>query len=65
VSNLAELLGLREQGLLLEWISQAGLYVIDKMDIQPQHGKAFDRSDALYLARVKEVTSLYRLGRTK
>lgn len=65
MSNLAELLGLREPGLLLEWISQAGLYVIDKMDIQPQHGKAFDRSDALYLARVKEVTSLYRLGRTK
>ncbi len=65
MSNLAELLGLREQGLLLDWIKQAGLYVIDKMDIQPQHGKAFDSSNALYLARVKEVTSLYRLGRSK
>ncbi len=63
MSNLAELLGLRKQDELLQRISQAGLHIIAKMDIQPQHRKAFDSHDALHSARKQEITSLYRLRR--
>jgi methylase of polypeptide subunit release factors len=61
MSDLAEHLGLRSQDELQKWISDAGLQVIDKMDVTPKHAKSTDQSDPLYAARVKEVTSLYRL----
>ena len=35
--------------------------VLEKLDIAPKHAKSTDQSDPLYAARVKEVTSLYRL----
>ncbi len=62
LSDLAEHLGLRTRDILQGWISAAGLKVLGKRDIRPQHGKAFDPSDALYAARSAEVTSLWRLG---
>jgi SAM-dependent methyltransferase len=62
VSDLAEHLGLRSRDELLGWIAAAGLKVLGKRDIRPQHAKVFDRSDALYAARSAEVTSLWRLG---
>ncbi len=62
LSDLAEHLGLRSRDELQNWISAAGLKVLGKRDIRPQHAKAFDASDALHSARSAEVTSLWRLG---
>jgi methylase of polypeptide subunit release factors len=61
MSNLAELIGLRQAHELTQWIADAGLTVLDKTDITPKHAKATDQSDPLYRARAKEITSLYRL----
>ena len=61
LSDLAELLGLRSRETLLQWISEAGLQVLGRLDTQPLHGKVQDRSDPLHAARAKETTSLWRL----
>ncbi|MDR2997909.1 MAG: methyltransferase, partial [Microbacterium sp.] len=61
-SDLAEHRGLRTREQLLEMIEVAGLRVIEKLDTRPVHGKAKDEADPLHAARVKEVTSLWRLG---
>lgn len=61
ISNLAELLGLRAQDELLNWITDAGLKVIERMDTRPRHPKSLDREDPLFEARSQEVTSLWRL----
>lgn len=63
ISDLAEHLGLRTRKELLEWIEQAGLFVLSRMDTKPKHKKVFDKNDALHLARAAEVTSLWRLGK--
>ena len=62
LSDLAEHLGLRTRESLLGWFAQAGLTVQGKQDVRPQHPKAADIDDPLHLARVAEVTSLWRLG---
>ncbi|MBU3615926.1 methyltransferase [Polynucleobacter sp. JS-Polo-80-F4] len=62
LSDLAEYLGLRTRAELLNWIEQAGLKVIARLDTKPTHQKAFDKADALHAARSKEVTSLWRLA---
>ncbi|MBU3610398.1 class I SAM-dependent methyltransferase [Polynucleobacter wuianus] len=62
LSDLAEHLGLRTRGELLSWFESAGLKVIARLDTKPQHPKAFDKTDALHLARAKETTSLWRLA---
>lgn len=62
LSDLAEHLGLRTREELLGWIGDAGLTVIDRLDTKPHHPKAFDQADALYAARSKEITSLWRLA---
>lgn len=61
LSDLAELLGLRSREILLQWIEEAGLQVLGRLDTQPDHGKVQDRSDPLHAARAKETTSLWRL----
>ncbi|MES2501691.1 MAG: class I SAM-dependent methyltransferase [Pseudomonadota bacterium] len=61
LSDLAEHLGLRTPEELQKWIADAGLNVVEKLDIAPKHAKSSDQSDPLYAARVKEITSLYRL----
>ncbi|PPD11983.1 MAG: methyltransferase [Methylotenera sp.] len=61
LSDLAEHLGLRTPEELQKWIADAGLMVVEKLDIAPKHAKSSDQSDPLYAARVKEITSLYRL----
>jgi methylase of polypeptide subunit release factors len=61
MSDLAEHLGLRSKEELQKWIADAGLTVLEKLDIAPKHAKSSDQSDPLYAARVREVTSLYRL----
>jgi SAM-dependent methyltransferase len=62
LSDLAEHLGLRSRDELQGWIGAAGLKVLGKRDIRPQHSKALDTSDPLHTARSAEVTSLWRLG---
>lgn len=62
LSDLAEHLGLRSREELLLWIETAGLKVIARLDTKPQHPKAFDKTDALHIARSKEITSLWRLA---
>jgi methylase of polypeptide subunit release factors len=51
VSDLAELLGLRSRENLLQWIEEAGLQVLSRLDTQPKHGKVQDRSDPLHRFR--------------
>ena len=58
MSDLAEHLGLRTNEELQKWIADAGLSVIEKLDIAPKHAKSSDQSDPLYAARSKEITSL-------
>ena len=65
LSDLAEHLGLRSNEELQKWIADAGLSVVEKLDIAPKHAKSTDQSDPLYLARSKEITSLYRLTANK
>ena len=62
LSDLAEHLGLRPRAQLLEWIAQAGLKVVDRLDVMPTHPRAQDATDSLHAARSKEVTSLWRLA---
>jgi methylase of polypeptide subunit release factors len=61
LSDFAEHLGLRSRQELLTLIDQAGLRVVEKMDVRPQHPKATDASDPLHVARAAEITSLWRL----
>lgn len=61
LSDLAEHLGLRSREELLDWIEQADLKVVARLDTRPTHQKVFDKADALHTARSQEVTSLWRL----
>jgi len=61
ISDLAEHLGLRSREELLNWIDQASLKVVERLDIRPRHSKARDADDPLHAARAAEVTSLWRL----
>ena len=62
LSDLAEHLGLRTREALLGWMDAAGLKVLGRSDVRPQHNKAHDESDPLHAARSAEVTSLWRLS---
>ena len=64
LSDLAEHLGLRSRDALLAMIEGAGLRVLDRMEVRPQHPRAADVSDPLYAARAAELTSLWRLAVT-
>lgn len=63
LSDFAEHLGLRSRELLLSEIAKCGLKVVDKLDTKPQHPRASDPADPLYLARAAETTSLWRLAK--
>ena len=62
LSDLAEHLGLRTRAELLTAIESAGLRVVARMDVKPEHPKAMDGSNPLAEARGLEVTSLWRLA---
>lgn len=64
LSDFAEHLGLRTREALLTMIAEAGLKVVGKMDIKPQHPRASDPDDPLHAARSAELTSLWRLSAT-
>ncbi|MDE2388228.1 MAG: class I SAM-dependent methyltransferase [Betaproteobacteria bacterium] len=63
LSDLAEHLGLRTREQLLQMIDAAGLKVLGRTDIQPNHPRVSDVSDPLHAARAAELTSLWRLGK--
>ncbi len=62
LSDLAEHLGMRTRKQLLDWIEEAGLTVLGRIDTKPKHNKAFDEADPLHFARSAETTSLWRLA---
>ncbi|MCB1978982.1 MAG: class I SAM-dependent methyltransferase [Burkholderiaceae bacterium] len=62
LSDLAERLELRTRTALEGWIADAGLQVLGRSDVRPQHAKAQDANDPLHGARAAEVTSLWRLA---
>ena len=62
LSDLAEHLHLRSREELLQWISEGGLRVMERLDIRPRHAKATDANDPLHKARAAEITSLWRLA---
>jgi methylase of polypeptide subunit release factors len=61
LSDFAEHLGMRTRDWLQTSIGNAGLAVVGRENIKPRHPKATDAADPLHAARVKEVTSLWRL----
>jgi methylase of polypeptide subunit release factors len=60
LSDIAERLGLRTRDELLTAVHTAGLKVVDKQDVHPNHPKTQDPADPLHAARVGEITSLWR-----
>jgi methylase of polypeptide subunit release factors len=62
LSDLAEHLGLRSRAELLAAFDAAGLTVLGRTDVRPQHPRASDPGDPLHAARAKELTSLWRLA---
>jgi tRNA1(Val) A37 N6-methylase TrmN6 len=67
LSDLAERLELRSRQQLLDWINQAGLRVLDRLDVRPRQRANAKRTpgmavDALEAARRAEITSLWRLA---
>ena len=62
LSDLAEHLGLRSRDELLTLVDAAGLQVLGRQDVRPNHPRAADQSDPLHAARAAEVTSLWRLA---
>ena len=63
LSDLAEHLGLRRRDELLGWIDEAGLQVLGRTDVKPDHPRVSDISDPLHAARAAELTSLWRLAK--
>ncbi|MFT3713675.1 MAG: class I SAM-dependent methyltransferase [Archangium sp.] len=61
ISNLAELLGLRESGALEAQFAAKGLRCVRKINQPAKHGKSKDVDDPLHAVRSKEVTTLYEL----
>lgn len=61
MSNLAEALGLRQEGELAQWIAEAGLNIVHQSHTRPQHRKSQDAANPLAHARSQEITSLYVL----
>ena len=61
LSDLAEHLGLRTRDELLTAINAAGLKVLGKIDVKPNHPRVSDTDDPLHAARAAELTSLWRL----
>jgi len=62
LSDLAEHLGLRSRAELLAAFDAAGLKVVGRSEVRPQHPRASDATDPLHAARAAELTSLWRLA---
>ena len=65
LSDLAEHLGLRSREMLLAAIDSAGLTVLGRLDVRPNHPRVTDETDPLHAARAAEITSLWRLAKIR
>ncbi len=63
ISDLAERLGLREEGRIAAFAARAGLRVADVREASPSHPRTRDEGDPLHALRAREVTRLHRLVR--
>lgn len=61
LSDLPERLGLRAPDALARELAQAGLTVIETLEVPPTHARARDTADPLHAARAHERTRLFRL----
>jgi methylase of polypeptide subunit release factors len=61
ISDLPELLGLRQPGDLDAAFARAGLEVAWRRSIAPSHPKVSEQSDPLHSVRAREKTHLYSL----
>jgi SAM-dependent methyltransferase len=61
LSDLAEHLELRSRNMLHTMFEIAGLHVVGRHDVRPNHPRSKDDSDPLHKARASEITSLWRL----
>ncbi|MBX5480259.1 MAG: class I SAM-dependent methyltransferase [Myxococcaceae bacterium] len=61
LSDLPELIGLREAGWLNEQLDAAGLRTVWRRSVAPQHPRAKDPTDPLHRVRSRETTRLYAL----
>lgn len=62
ISNLGELLGLREPGALEAMFTEYGLEELRRYTIPAKHGKAKDKDDPMHAVRSKEITTMYVLA---
>jgi SAM-dependent methyltransferase len=62
LSDFAEHLGLRSRAELLAGFEAAGLKILGRVDVRPNHPRASDTNDPLHAARAAEITSLWRLA---
>ena len=62
LSDFAEQLGLRTRADLMGWIDAAGLVVVGRLDVRPDHPKTRENADPLHAARAAEMTTLWRLA---
>ena len=65
LSDIAERLGLRSREELLGTIAEAGLKVLGRIEVRPDHPRVSDSADPLHAARSAEVTSLWRLRKSE
>jgi SAM-dependent methyltransferase len=65
LSDLAERLGLRPPGFLVDAAAQAGLVVLGRRETRARHPRTRDRGDPLYSLRSQETITLYILGRPR
>lgn len=61
MSDLAQLLGLREADAIHQRFAASGLRVVADYRAKPVHGRAYDSSDPLHEARAQETTHLWCL----
>jgi hypothetical protein len=61
ISDLAELIGLRDPSQLASWFAENELTCQDSFSAGPTHKKIKDASDPLHACRVREQTTLYVL----
>jgi hypothetical protein len=62
ISNLAELVGLRPEGWLVQEAEKSGLRLAGKSSTPARHPKSQDELDPLFAARSREATTLYRFA---
>lgn len=61
MSNLAELIQLRQPNFISRLAEKHSLQIVERLDTQPVHPKSRNIDDPLFEARTQEITSLWKL----